>query len=215
MSHTNNTPNFNLPQFLGSDVPSWISDINPAFSAIDTAMQANKTTASDADAKAESASSTASKASSVAQNAITGINQVNNDIAGWTDISSGFTLANTSLFNTFSISAYYNKKLNLLSMYGNIATVNGAAWNVNNVGILNTPLRPSSKRNLLCNFFIDGVYQNPAGSFFQCIPCSLSTNGLLSDAGFGVLPRYNNASTGAIRFSFVISTYGWGLDIDN
>lgn len=45
MSSTNHTTNYNLPQFLGSDKPAWLSDINPAFSAIDTAMKANETAA--------------------------------------------------------------------------------------------------------------------------------------------------------------------------
>lgn len=45
MSSTNHTTNYNLPQFLGSDKPAWLGDINPAMSAIDTAMHANATTA--------------------------------------------------------------------------------------------------------------------------------------------------------------------------
>lgn len=46
MSSTNHTTNYNLPQFVGSDKPAWLGDINPAFSAIDTAMKANETSAS-------------------------------------------------------------------------------------------------------------------------------------------------------------------------
>lgn len=48
MSSTNHTTNYNLPQFVGSDKPAWLGDINPAFSAIDTAMKANETSASTA-----------------------------------------------------------------------------------------------------------------------------------------------------------------------
>lgn len=39
MSHTNSTTNYNLPQFVGSDKPAWLGDINPAMSAIDTAIK--------------------------------------------------------------------------------------------------------------------------------------------------------------------------------
>lgn len=39
MSHTNSTANFNLPQFVGTDKPAWLTDINSAFSAIDTAIK--------------------------------------------------------------------------------------------------------------------------------------------------------------------------------
>lgn len=41
MSHTNSTTNYSLPQFLGTDKPAWLGDINPAMSAIDTQMKAN------------------------------------------------------------------------------------------------------------------------------------------------------------------------------
>lgn len=55
MSSTNHTTNYNLPQFVGSDKPAWLGDINPAFSAIDTAMKANQTSASTAGADATTA----------------------------------------------------------------------------------------------------------------------------------------------------------------
>ena len=49
MAHTNSTPNYNLPQFLGTDKPAWLTDINNAMSDIDTAIAAAKTTADTAD----------------------------------------------------------------------------------------------------------------------------------------------------------------------
>lgn len=45
MSHTNSTTNYNLPQFVGTDKPAWLTDINGAFSAIDTAIKSAKDTA--------------------------------------------------------------------------------------------------------------------------------------------------------------------------
>ena len=41
MSATNHTTNYNLPQFVGTDKPAWLGDVNPAMSAIDTQMKAN------------------------------------------------------------------------------------------------------------------------------------------------------------------------------
>lgn len=41
MSHTNTTANYNLPQFVGTDKPSWLTDVNGAMSSIDTQMKAN------------------------------------------------------------------------------------------------------------------------------------------------------------------------------
>ena len=49
MAHTNSTPNYNLPQFLGTDKPAWLTDVNNAMSDIDTAIAAAKTTADSAD----------------------------------------------------------------------------------------------------------------------------------------------------------------------
>ena len=53
MGHTNQTANYNLPQFVGTDKPSWLGDINDAFAAIDTAISAAASEASTADGKAD------------------------------------------------------------------------------------------------------------------------------------------------------------------
>lgn len=39
MSHTNSTTNYSLPQFVTTDKPAWLTDINGAMSAIDTAIK--------------------------------------------------------------------------------------------------------------------------------------------------------------------------------
>lgn len=41
MSSTNKTANYNLPQFIGTDKPSWLGDINQAMSIIDSQMKTN------------------------------------------------------------------------------------------------------------------------------------------------------------------------------
>lgn len=71
MSSTNHTTNYNLPQFVGSDKPAWLGDINPAFSAIDTAMHTNATNASQGISDAATAKSTADGAELHAQQGIT------------------------------------------------------------------------------------------------------------------------------------------------
>lgn len=55
MSHTNSTTNYELPQFLGTDKPSWLGDVNQAYADIDTQMKLNETAAANAYAKAEAA----------------------------------------------------------------------------------------------------------------------------------------------------------------
>lgn len=48
MSHTNSTSNYALPQFLSSDKPAWMADINVAFADIDAQMKLNEDAADQA-----------------------------------------------------------------------------------------------------------------------------------------------------------------------
>ena len=41
MSSTNKTTNYNLPQFIGTDKPTWLGDWNSTMNAIDTALKRN------------------------------------------------------------------------------------------------------------------------------------------------------------------------------
>ena len=42
MSHTNSTTNYNLPEFIGTDTPGWLTDINGAMADIDAAIYARQ-----------------------------------------------------------------------------------------------------------------------------------------------------------------------------
>ena len=64
MSHTNSTTNYSLPQFITTDKPAWLTDINNAFLAIDTGMN-------NAQTKADSAQNDATQALTDASNAAT------------------------------------------------------------------------------------------------------------------------------------------------
>lgn len=55
MSHTNTTTNYGLPQFLSSDKPAWMADINVAFADIDSQMKTNADAASAAQTTANDA----------------------------------------------------------------------------------------------------------------------------------------------------------------
>lgn len=81
MSHTNSTANLSLPQFIGSDKPTWLGDVNGAFSAIDSyagtndaAVAAAASDASSAISQASAAVSTANSANTTAGNASTAAN---------------------------------------------------------------------------------------------------------------------------------------------
>ena len=69
MSHTNSTPNYNLPQFITTDKPFWLTDINGAFSAIDTGIDAAKDAADNAQSDATQALTDAGNADTKATGA--------------------------------------------------------------------------------------------------------------------------------------------------
>lgn len=71
MGHTNSTANLSLPQFIGTDKPTWLGDVNGAFGAIDTAVGTINADILAVDAKADNAVADASSAVTVANNANT------------------------------------------------------------------------------------------------------------------------------------------------
>lgn len=71
MGHTNSTANYNLPQFITTDKPAWLTDINGAFSAIDAGIDAAKDAADNAQSDATQALTDAGTAGTTATNADT------------------------------------------------------------------------------------------------------------------------------------------------
>ena len=69
MSHTNSTANYNLPQFITTDKPAWLTDVNNAYAAIDLGIHAAKSAGDNAQADATQALSDASAAGTTASTA--------------------------------------------------------------------------------------------------------------------------------------------------
>ena len=82
MSATNHTTNYNLPQFIGTDKPTWLTDVNGAMSAIDTQMKANADSATSASTSATTANTNigtlANLETTAKTDAVSAINEVNN-----------------------------------------------------------------------------------------------------------------------------------------
>ena len=70
MSHTNSTSHYSLPQFVGSDIPTWLGDFNSAMTAIDNGIHSAATTAGSASTTAAQASTDAAAAQASANSAI-------------------------------------------------------------------------------------------------------------------------------------------------
>lgn len=71
MAHTNSTTNYQLPQFLPTDKPAWLVDVNPAYAAIDTAIKNASDAAGNAQTDATQALSDAAGANAIATQANT------------------------------------------------------------------------------------------------------------------------------------------------
>ena len=62
-AHTNATTNYELPQFVGTDKPTWLGDFNEAMADIDAGMHENATSISNMQTDVTNATQTASRAS--------------------------------------------------------------------------------------------------------------------------------------------------------
>lgn len=123
MSHTNKTPNYDLPQFIGTDKASWLGDLNPAFLAIDTGMQANKVAAQAAEVSAGEASALAQSANSVANSANNSATKALSEIDNWIEIN--INNPDTTNFVQYNCLLHFNPDLGIASLYNLIEFKDG------------------------------------------------------------------------------------------
>lgn len=149
--HTNSTPNYDLPQFLGTDQPDFVGDFNPAFLQIDTTMKANESAATGAESIANGANTKADSAVQTANNAIAEIGVIetkaenavttaNNAQTGVSENKANISNINTTLNSnvwtpataitlsdgvTGTLYCSYNKFLNLINFFGQINVSGG------------------------------------------------------------------------------------------
>lgn len=100
MGHTNSTPNYNLPQFLTTDKPAWLTDINGAFSAIDSAVHTAQTDATTAGTNASQALLDASAASTAASTADSKASGAIASIADAFDATATYALGDLVIYNS-------------------------------------------------------------------------------------------------------------------
>jgi hypothetical protein len=123
MSHTNKTPNYDLPQFIGTDKASWLGDLNPAFLAIDTGMQANKVAAQAAEVSAGEASALAQSANSVANSANSSATKALSEIDNWIEIN--IDNPDPTNFIQYNCLLQFNPDLGIASLYNLIEFKDG------------------------------------------------------------------------------------------
>lgn len=136
MSHTNSTPNYNLPQFIGADKPSWLNDVNGALTAIDTQMKANADSATTADTKATTANTSIGSLTNLATTAktdiVSAVNEVNSK-AGVAQETANSATSTATIANTNA-----NKALNDINLFNlnsftdlTVSTTNGSVNTAN------------------------------------------------------------------------------------
>lgn len=207
MSHTNETTNLKLPQFIGSDIPSWLTDINQAFLSIDTGVGNIKTTVADADGKAESASEVANSALTSANNAIS---QSNNNKT-WIDYTASITNANAALIESLkNTGCYYNAALELLHIRFTATLKQNASWNVQEGYVIcNLPFQVNPGRTILMGGWIRADHKSLSARLNLPVYFYISNDGLsIND---NILSSLNNASTAEICFSAILNTKGWNI----
>lgn len=99
-SHTNETENYDLPQFVGSDKPTWLGDFNTAMSTIDTAVGANATAITSLGTRVTSAEGVASQASSDVASLTSTVNTLSGNVTTVTTTANNAQSTATSALNT-------------------------------------------------------------------------------------------------------------------
>lgn len=146
MSATNNTTNFNLPLFIGTDKPAWLTDWNGAMTTIDTKLQEVKTEAASAITESGSNTQSISQINSTLQTLNSTVSVMNTNV---TKVTNAFSAWKTEQLNTLgtgytgTMFATYNKNFGILSLYG-IVTKTGAIANNDVVVTLPEYLRPAA-----------------------------------------------------------------------
>ena len=225
MSHTNTTANYNLPQFVGTDKPSWLTDVNGAMTSIDAQMKANAdantTTAGDLTTLAgrvtnsenaiqaqatqiSTATSLAQSASTSATNANTSINELKDYLALNTFSSYDKTNLTTSNGAMQSSQLYTarNSDGSLGKVYGFIG-VNSmtSSGNVTITASVDTGFRPSEEINIVNA----GIAQLSNNDIVGCT-MTIKTNGTLAFT-FNALGQ-NGATIRLMPSLYFITNFG-------
>ena len=143
MSHTNSTANYSLPQFVGSDKPAWLTDVNGAMTSIDSQMKANADSASTANASATTANSNigtlANLKTTAKTNLVSAVNEVNTGLGTVSGVaSSASSTANSAKSAIDALTEYLS-----LSIYTNVT------WTCISGSVINqsTTVNTTSARN--------------------------------------------------------------------
>lgn len=132
MSYTNHTTNYNLPQYVGTDKPTYLGDFNSAMSAIDTQMKLNADSASTAGTNATTANTNigtlANLETTAKTNLVSAINEVNTAV-GTAQNTANSASSSASIAN-LNIAKFNLTERSTLSPNTNKGTIDSSVTNV-------------------------------------------------------------------------------------
>lgn len=99
-SSTNKTTNYKLPQFVGTDKPTWLGDVNQAMADIDAGMHENATNISNMASDVATASAAASQASQDVSALTNTVNTLSTNVSAVTTTANNAQQTATSALNT-------------------------------------------------------------------------------------------------------------------
>lgn len=212
MSYTNKTPNYDLPQYIATDKPTYLGDFNQAMSTIDSTMKQNANSAESATTIANTATSTAnqaltsatsaensaSQAGSTASQALTLATSANSKIENF-NLTTFNILKSTDMTCTApssspninpvnsSITVATNAEGSLAKIYGEINLSNlGTSSSATDFSVsFQTNLRPET--NIVINNTAICQILNPTevSHYLTLVrDISIATNGLVTITGF-------------------------------
>lgn len=132
MSYTNKTPNYDLPQYVGTDKPTYLGDFNETMLKIDSAMHTNASNIASAGSTAETALNTAQTANTTANTAQTTASQaVTTATNANTTAESANDMANSAMEDTQKIVDYLTFSETTLTSSGITAKTGTTSLTVN------------------------------------------------------------------------------------
>lgn len=204
MSATNHTTSLDLSQFIGTDKPAWLGDYNADMLKIDTGHAENKTSA-------ETANTNASVAMTNAENAVNAVTALNTTVQNLdTSINEWSTTSllnpNESLFIYYRMYASFNRKLNILSVYGTITMANGQPLSATTtIANLNTiPNFKLTEGSVIYPGILPSYQKADGNKPFSPISINITKDGLIKTGNAEIT---DNANAIRIGVSFVITTY--------
>jgi len=219
MGATNQTTNYELPLFIGTDKPSWLGDFNGAMNKIDTSIKGNKdeidslkTRMTATETVANTASSTASTALTNANTAQTTANTaVSNAETADTKATGAQTTANTALSNASTAQNTANNANSTAQSALTLANTNSAEIANFNLSTHETPTNVIATSGTVTNTL--QVARNSDGSLAKIYGNIAFSNWTVPQSYFTQKATFQTSLRPSS--SFTIANAGWSKVVNN